>query len=150
MPKKLSFVKGVVDSDVLLPLNVNMETLQESKIIKVISKKIVRKTIEMLHKLAEKEESKKEKDDDIYDGTKEVEINKNGEIAETDNEKLVVNDVNDAPPPQDFTTTTTGASATEEGRKTTTWAPMRATAKMMWMIPRGGMKGGISGGQTWQ
>ena len=55
MPKNLSFIKGVVESDDLLPLNVNRETLQESKIIKVISKKLVRKAIEMLRKLAEKD-----------------------------------------------------------------------------------------------
>ena len=35
--------------------------MHESKIIKFISKKLVRKAIEMLHKLAEKEESKEEK-----------------------------------------------------------------------------------------
>ena len=55
MPKYLSFVKGVVDSDdllPLLPLNVNRETLQESKIIKVIYKKLARKAIDMLRKLA--------------------------------------------------------------------------------------------------
>ena len=51
MPKNLSFVKSVVDSDNLLTLNFNRETLQESKIIKVISKKLLRKVIEMLHKL---------------------------------------------------------------------------------------------------
>ena len=67
-----------MDSDDLLPLNVNMETLQESNIIKVISKKLVRKAIEMMCKLAEKDESKKEKDDEIYDDTKEVDINENG------------------------------------------------------------------------
>ena len=52
MPKNLSFVKGEVDSANLLPLNVNLETLQESKIIKVISKKLVRKDIDILSKLA--------------------------------------------------------------------------------------------------
>ena len=59
IPKNLSFVKVVVDSDDLLPLNINRETLQKSKSIKVTSKKLVRKVIEMLHKLAEKDESKK-------------------------------------------------------------------------------------------
>ena len=48
----VSFSKGAVDSDDLPPLNANRETLQESKIIKVIPKKIVRKAIEMLRKLA--------------------------------------------------------------------------------------------------
>ena len=75
MTKKISFVKGVVDSDDLIPLNVNRETLQEYNIIKVIFKKPVRKAIEKLHKLAEKDESKKEKDGDIDAKTKEVEIN---------------------------------------------------------------------------
>ena len=52
MSKNLISVKGVVDSDEILPLNVNRETLQESKIIKFISKKLVRKAIEILRKLA--------------------------------------------------------------------------------------------------
>lgn len=51
MPRYLSFVKGVVDSDDL-PLNVNRETLQGSKIIKIIKKKLVRKAIELIRKLA--------------------------------------------------------------------------------------------------
>ena len=59
MPKNLSFVKGVLDSDNLLPLNVNREKLQGSTKLKVIYKKLVRKDINMLSKLAEKEEYKK-------------------------------------------------------------------------------------------
>ena len=51
MSKYLSFFKVVVDSDDLLPLNIKRETLQEFNIIKVISKKLVRKAIEMLSKL---------------------------------------------------------------------------------------------------
>ena len=57
MPEYISFVKVVVDSDKLLPLlplKVIRETLKESKIIKVISKKLVRKAIEMLHKIVDK------------------------------------------------------------------------------------------------
>ena len=75
MPNNRSFVKGVVDSDNLLPINVNRETLQESKIIMFASKKLVRKAIEILCKLAERTEYKKEKDDDIDNENKEVEIN---------------------------------------------------------------------------
>ena len=55
----------------------------------------------MLHKLEEKDESKKDKDDNIADKTKEAEINKNGEVAETDNDKLVVDSKNDSNPTQD-------------------------------------------------
>ncbi|KAL7511710.1 hypothetical protein ACHAXN_008697 [Cyclotella atomus] len=53
MPRYLNFIKGVVDSDDL-PLNVNRETLQESKIIKIIKKKLVRKAIETIRNLANK------------------------------------------------------------------------------------------------
>ena len=59
IPNNLIFIKGVVDSDNLLTLNVTRETLQESKIIKFIYKKLVSKVIEMLRNLAEKDESKK-------------------------------------------------------------------------------------------
>ena len=62
MHKYLSFVKVFLYSDDL-PLNVNRETLQESKIIKVISKKLLRNSIEMLLKLVEKEKSKEDGND---------------------------------------------------------------------------------------
>lgn len=63
MPRYLNFVKGVVDSDDL-PLNVSREQLQQMKMIKVMSKKLVRKAIEMIKALADEEE---EDDDDEYD-----------------------------------------------------------------------------------
>ena len=47
----------------------------------------------MRRKLAEKEESKKEKDEDIADETKEVEINK---FTETDNDELFADAANNA------------------------------------------------------
>ena len=54
LPDYLSFMKGVVDSDDL-PLNVNRETLQESKIIKVINKKLTRKTLELIRNFSKEE-----------------------------------------------------------------------------------------------
>lgn len=58
LPKYLSFIKGVVDSDDL-PLNVSREILQEHKILKVIKKKLVRKAIAMFQLLAEEEDKEK-------------------------------------------------------------------------------------------
>lgn len=69
LPRYLAFLRGVVDSDDL-PLNVNRETLQESKIIKVIQKKVVRKSLEMIRdfmKEADKEAAEGGKKDEDAD-----------------------------------------------------------------------------------
>lgn len=52
MPRYLSFVKGVVESDDL-PLNVNRETLQKNKLLQVIGKKLVQKSLFMINQMVE-------------------------------------------------------------------------------------------------
>merc|ERR1712193_96740 len=72
LPRYLNFVKGVVDSDDL-PLNVSREQLQQSKIMKVISKKLVRKILELMKKLAKEEDSGDEEKEDKEDEEEEKE-----------------------------------------------------------------------------
>merc|ERR1712050_743172 len=63
LPRYLNFVRGVVDSDDL-PLNVSREQLQQNKIMKVISKKLVRKVLELMKKLAKEGDGDEEENED--------------------------------------------------------------------------------------
>merc|ERR1719247_486924 len=70
VPRYLNFLRGVVDSDDL-PLNVSRETLQQHKVLKVMGKKLVRKALEMLRKLAQKSADDDDEDDEEEEGDDE-------------------------------------------------------------------------------
>merc|ERR1711896_40246 len=81
LPRYLNFIRGVVDSDDL-PLNVAREALQQNKIMKVISKKLVRKSLELLKKLAKSSEADEEDEDE-----EETEKDEDEEEKETKKEE---------------------------------------------------------------
>ncbi len=57
MPRYLNFIKGVVDSNDL-PLNVSREILQESRVVRVMRKRLLRKSLDMIKEVADREDRK--------------------------------------------------------------------------------------------
>jgi heat shock protein beta len=83
MPRYMNFVKGIVDSDDL-PLNVSREQLQQHKMIKVMSTKLVRTAIRMMMKLAVKKEADDEEEDEEEE---QEEVENTGEEKKQDKEE---------------------------------------------------------------
>jgi len=81
LPRYLNFIRGVVDSDDL-PLNVSRELLQESRILKIIKKKLIRKALSMIKEISEEDEKHSEDEED-----KEKKSTDESEEKEGDKEK---------------------------------------------------------------
>eukprot|EP00960_Hanusia_phi_P062944 765308-Hanusia_phi.AAC.9 len=90
MPRYLSFIRGVVDSEDL-PLNVSREMLQQSRVLKVIKKKLVSKALDMMKKLSEAEENaieaEEEEDKEEEDKAKAEAAGKEEKDKEEDKEE---------------------------------------------------------------
>eukprot|EP00186_Timspurckia_oligopyrenoides_P004143 CAMPEP_0182444964 /NCGR_PEP_ID=MMETSP1172-20130603/3249_1 /TAXON_ID=708627 /ORGANISM="Timspurckia oligopyrenoides, Strain CCMP3278" /LENGTH=767 /DNA_ID=CAMNT_0024640643 /DNA_START=28 /DNA_END=2331 /DNA_ORIENTATION=+ len=54
VPRWLCFLRGVIDSEDL-PLNVSREILQQSRVLRIITKRIIRKAIDMFKEIANRE-----------------------------------------------------------------------------------------------
>jgi heat shock protein beta len=85
MPRYMNFIKGVVDSDDL-PLNVSREQLQQHKMIKVMSRSLTKKAIQMLLKMVVEKEDDSDEDDE-EDEEEEKENKKDEEEKKEEGEK---------------------------------------------------------------
>lgn len=66
LPKYLAFLKGIVDSDTL-PLNVSREMLQAHNSLKTIKKKLIRKALDMIRRIAEDDPAESDDKEDVAD-----------------------------------------------------------------------------------
>lgn len=82
LPRYLSFIRGIVDSD-SLPLNVSRETLQQHAALKTIKKKLVRKVLDLIKKMADDEKKCKEQ----KESTEESEEADDAKIKQEDCDK---------------------------------------------------------------
>ncbi|KAJ8762307.1 hypothetical protein K2173_007464 [Erythroxylum novogranatense] len=83
LPKYLSFLKGLVDSDTL-PLNVSREMLQQHSSLKTIKKKLIRKALDMIRKIAD--EDPDESNNDSKDVDESSDNEKKGQYTKFWNE----------------------------------------------------------------
>ncbi|XP_068312647.1 endoplasmin homolog [Pyrus communis] len=84
LPKYLNFLLGLVDSDTL-PLNVSREMLQQHSSLKTIKKKLIRKALDMIRKLAE-EDPDESSDKDNKEVEKSEDEEKRGQYTKFWNE----------------------------------------------------------------
>ncbi|KAG8632332.1 endoplasmin homolog [Manihot esculenta] len=84
LPKYLNFLKGLVDSDTL-PLNVSREMLQQHSSLKTIKKKLIRKALDMIRRIAD-EDPDEAKDKDKKDVENSGDDEKKGQYAKFWNE----------------------------------------------------------------
>ena len=86
VPRYLNFIVGVVDSEDL-PLNVSREMLQQSRVLKVIKKKLISKALDMIKKLSDKEDKAVDKLEEEAGGEKKDKKKKDDEEKQEEEEE---------------------------------------------------------------
>jgi heat shock protein beta len=86
LPKYLNFLKGLVDSDTL-PLNVSREMLQQHSSLRTIKKKLIRKALDMIRRIAEEDpEETNDKDKKDVEKSNDDDDEKRGQYTKFWNE----------------------------------------------------------------